>query len=455
MRVNGLRVGVLGKLLLTGLIGGVLMAATALPVVALTAFTVDRSSMAYEDLPEALQDPSISQASQLYANDGTTLITTFYDENRRDVTLDQVPKVVQDAVIAAEDSRFYEHHGVDFLGVIRAMVANSGSQRVQGASTLTMQYVRNVLKSDPSRTPEERDAATAVTPARKVLEIRYALALEKHLSKQEILERYLNIAYFGSGAYGIEAASQTYFSKEPSQLTLGEAATLAGMLQSPESDGGIGQAKVRRTYTLDAMVRGGAITQQQAAKADAEPLEFTKGSAPNDCVAARAGWGFFCDYFVKWWQSRSDTQDLRRGGYKIVTTLDPKIQDTAVQQVHTVYRDDSKFVAPMAVVAPGTGKVLALAVNRTYGDTFDQLVAGGGGLTGYQAGSTFKMFAMLAALEMGQPLNTIFDAPEKLVTHWKIETPGKNNCDGKWCVTNANPAWMDGMRTCGTDSAAR
>jgi membrane peptidoglycan carboxypeptidase len=442
VRVNGL-----GKLLLVGLIGGVLVAVAALPAAAVATFTINHTTMAYDELPDVLRNPSISQASYLYANDGKTLITTFYDENRRDITLDEVPKALQDAVIAAEDSRFYEHHGVDLWGLIRAAVANSSSERVQGASTLTMQYVRNVLKSDPSRTEEERKAATAVTPARKIQEIRYALTLEQHLSKREILERYLNIAYFGSGAYGVDAAAESYFSKEPSQLTLPEAATLAGMLQTPDSADGIEQAKVRRTYTLNAMVRTGAITLAQATEADAQALVFTKGSTPNNCVAARSGWSFFCDYFLQWWQSRSNLDSLRRGGYKIVTTLDPEIQDTALQQVHTVYGDGSKFVAPMAVVAPGTGKVLALAVNRSYGDTFDQLVAGGGGLSGYQAGSTFKMFAMLAALDAGLPLNTGFDAPERLVTEWPISTPGKNNCDGKWCVSNANPEWMDGYRT--------
>jgi membrane peptidoglycan carboxypeptidase len=451
MHARGIAIGGAGKLLLVGLIGGVLMAVAALPAAAVATFAMNHTSVTYDELPDVLKNPSISQSSYVYANDGTTLITTFYDENRRDVKLDQVPKVLQDAVIAAEDSRFYEHHGVDMFGVIRAMVANSSSDRTQGASTLTMQYVRNVLKSDPSRTEEERKAATAVTPARKIQEIRYAITLEKYLSKQDILERYLNIAYFGSGAYGVDAASEIYFSKEPSQLTLAEAATLAGMLQSPESAGGVDQAleqaKVRRTYTLNAMAKAGSITVQQAAQADAEPLEFHKGTTPNNCVAARPGWGFFCDYFLQWWQTRSSLQDLRRGGYKIVTTLDPNVQESAIEQVHTVYSDDSKFVAPMAVVQPGTGKVLALAVNRTYGQTFDQLVAGGNGLPGYQAGSTFKMFAMLAALESGLPLNTGFDAPEQLVTDWNIETPGKNNCDGKWCISNANPDWMDGYRT--------
>jgi membrane peptidoglycan carboxypeptidase len=364
-QADRVRVSRLGKLLLMGLIGGVLVAVAALPVAALATLAVRYSALAFDDLPQALRDPMVSQASYLYANDGKTLITTFYEEDRHDIPLDQVPKVLQDAVIAAEDSRFYEHHGVDLVGVIRAIVADSSSQRTQGASTLTMQYVRNVLKTDPNRTEEERQEATAVTPARKIQEMRYAITLEKYLSKRDILERYLNIAYFGSGAYGVDAASKSYFGKKPSQLTLAEAATLAGLLQSPDAADDAEQVKVRRTYTLNAMVKTGAITAQQATEAQAQPPAFHRAGTPNNCAAARAGWGFFCDYFVQWWQTRSNLLELRRGGYQIVTTLDPRLQDKALEQVHTVYADDSRFVAPMAVVQPGTGKVLALAVNRT------------------------------------------------------------------------------------------
>ncbi len=444
-----------GKVLLVAILAGVMGAVSLLPAAAVANWTLSHTALDYDDLPAALKNPTISQASYLYANDGTTLITTFYDENRRDVRLDQVAPVMRDAVVAAEDSRFFEHGGVDLVGVVRALVANSSTDRTQGASTLTMQYVRNVLKSDPTRSDSEREAATELSPGRKIQEARYAMALEERLSKEDILERYLNIAYFGSGAYGVDAASNLFFSKEPSDLTLSEAATLAGMLQSPEADGGTERALVRREYTLNAMVGTGAITLGQAAAANAEELVFKRGTTPNNCVAAQAGTGFYCDYFRQWWESQEAfgatiderKQALRQGGYRIVTSLDPSIQANAVAQVHTVYGDDSKFAAPMAVVQPGTGKVLALAVNRVYGDTFDQLVAGGNGLEGYQAGSTFKIFAMLAALEAGLPLNTGFNAPAQLVTGWAQDAPGKNNCGGKWCVTNSNPQWMDGYRT--------
>ncbi|MEU8081687.1 transglycosylase domain-containing protein [Catellatospora citrea] len=452
------------RLTLLAVVAGAVVAAGAMPAAALANWAVEKSAPAYDTLPEVLKHPTTAQASYLYANDGQTVVTTFYDENRRDVTLAEVAPVVPQAVVAAEDARFYSHHGVDLKGVLRAVVANGASGGVsQGASTLTMQYVRNVLKSDPSLSAEQRAEATEQTPARKIREARYALAVEKELSKAQILERYLNIAYFGSGAYGIYAASHTYFSKDPAQLSLSEASLLAGLLQSPEADsplnGGIERALARRDYVLTAMTGTGAITAAQAEAAKATTPVIKKGSSPNDCTASRAGWGFFCDYFRSWWRDQDtfgDTaedreQALRQGGYRIVTTLDPKLQNAAQAQVAKVYGYTDKRALPMAVVEPGTGKVLALAVNRYYsaapgaGNTMNQLVAGGTGIHGYQAGSTFKMFTMLAALEAGKTLDTRFDAPSKLVTAWP-EAPGPASCDGFWCPRNANPAYMDGER---------
>ena len=154
-----------------------------------------------------------------------------------DVPLAEVAPVMRQAIIAAEDTRFHEHSGVDVRGVVRAFTANQGAGETrQGASTLTMQYVRNVLSNDPRLSERQRAAATELTTARKIQEMRYALALERELSKDEILARYLNIAYFGAGAYGVAAASRRYFSKPPAELTLAEAALLAGLVRSPDTD---------------------------------------------------------------------------------------------------------------------------------------------------------------------------------------------------------------------------
>ncbi|MEV4200033.1 transglycosylase domain-containing protein [Micromonospora globbae] len=458
--------------LLAGVLAGLVLAVAALPGNLLFGLVTRSALGAYAALPDALRTPATPQRSYIYANDGKTLITTFYDVNRTDVPLSEIAPVMRQAIVAAEDRRFYDHGGADLRGLLRAVVANvTGGGTEQGGSTLTMQYVRNVLKTDPSRTAEERKAATDPTVGRKLQEIRYASALEKSLSKDEILNRYLNIAYFGSGAYGIAAASQRYFGKEPAELTLAEAALLAGLVQSPDAyspiDGDKDAALARRAYVLDSMVETGAITAEQAAQAKAEKLTLHPTEQPNGCTATAQGhddWGFFCDYLRRWWLTQpafgstaeEREQALRRGGYTVVTSLDPEIQATAQKQATGVYGYGNKRALPIAAVEPGTGRVLAMAVNRHYSlaanpdgqanhpNTVNPLISGGGGVDGYQAGSTFKLFTMLAALESGRTLSTGFDAPARLPTRYPAE--GEGSCDGHWCPANANPEWMDGYR---------
>ncbi|MER7460905.1 transglycosylase domain-containing protein [Micromonospora sp. NPDC126480] len=457
--------------LLAGVLAGLVLAAAALP--AALVFGVGFSALAapYSELPNTLRTPPTAQRSNLYASDGTTLITSFYQEDRVDVPLHEVAPVMRQAIIAAEDARFHEHSGVDLRGVIRALTANSSGGSRQGASTLTMQYVRNVLSSDPRLTERQRRAATEISATRKVQEMRYALALERELGKDEILTRYLNIAYFGAGAYGVAAASKRYFSKSPADLTLAEAALLAGLVRSPDTDdpinGDADAAVQRRAYVLGQLVETGQIQAAEAAGANAEPLALRPSETPNDCTAVPAAhndWGFFCDWFTRWWNAQDafgKTVDerqlaLRRGGYSIVASLDPAVQRAATEQVRRIYPAESPYALPTAVVQPGTGRVLAMAVNRNYSvdanpngsknrpNTVNQLVAGGGAIQGYQAGSTFKLFTVLAALESGLPLSTEFDAPDRILTGYPVTGP--TSCDGYWCPRNANSS-MDGEHT--------
>ncbi|MFY1623914.1 transglycosylase domain-containing protein [Micromonospora sp. WMMD735] len=448
--------------LLAGLLAGLVLAVAALPGNLLAGLATRAVLGAFDDLPAALRTPATPQRSYLYANDGKTLLTTFYDVNRTDVPLAEIAPTLRQAIVAAEDRRFYSHGGADLRGMARALVANvTGGGTAQGGSTLTMQYVRNVLKSDPSRTAEEREAATEQTVGRKLQEIRYATELEKTLSKDEILNRYLNIAYFGSGAYGVAAASQRYFGKAPADLTLAESALLAGLVQSPDEyspiDGDRDAALQRRGYVLDSMVATGAVTAAEADAARAEKLTLHPTAQPNGCTATvTADAGFFCDYLRRWWleqpafgaTAQEREQALRRGGYRVVTSLDPDVQATAAAEARKVYPADDARALPIAAVEPGTGRVLALAVNREYGvgdgQTVNPLVSGGGSITGYQAGSTFKLFTMLAALENGRTLSTGFDSPSRLTTRFPAE--GEASCGGRWCPANANPARMDGYR---------
>jgi membrane peptidoglycan carboxypeptidase len=467
-----MRIRSVWALLGCAVLAGLVLAAAALPVSAVLGLSAKAAADTFLDLPSELRTPPPPQATYVYANDGKTLLTTFYDENRREIPIGDVATVMQQAIVAAEDSRFYSHGGVDLRGVLRALVTDAHSgEAAQGASTLTMQYVRNALQNDPDLTPQQRIEATADTPARKLREIRYAVQLEKEMSKQDILEHYLNIAYFGHGAYGISAAAQAYFGKPASQLGLPEAALLAGMVQAPDAYDPIGgdttPAMTRRAYVLDAMAKMGVITTDQATQAKAAPIGLNPQRQPNDCASVAPehnDWGFFCDYFRQWWDTQTQFGStvaerdgaLRTGGYTVVTSLDPSIQATALAQSLKVYPYGSARAMPMAVVAPGTGRVLALAVNRHYSldanppehpkypNTVNQLVAGGGSVTGYQSGSTFKLFTMLAALEAGKTLDTVFNAPSPLVSSFP-GTPGV--CGGRYCPVNDNPQWMDGPRT--------
>ena len=463
--------GVLGLIALT-VAAALVVAGIALPGVLLVGSATTTVAQSVRSLPDGIDPGNPAQPSKLYAADGTTQIATFYTEYRKAVTIKQIAPVMQKAIVAAEDRRFYEHGAVDTKGVLRAAAANiKGGGVDQGASTLTMQYVRNVLKSDTSATAAERKAATQDTLARKLQEVRYASELEHTQTKQQILVAYLNIAYFGAGAYGIEAAAQRYFSTTAAKLTLPQAALLAGLVQSPDSYNPISRSQKaamdRRAYVLTSMKTMGAITAAQAKTATAKKIGLHPKEFPTSgCTGVPAGhddWGFFCDYFLRWWNGQAAfgktvaqrQSKLQTGGYKIVTSLQPDVQATAKEQSLAVYGYGDPKALPIAVVQPGTGRILAMAVNRHFGlptssnpdpsITVAPLISAGGGLTGYQAGSTFKMFTMLAALESGLPLNTQFDAPSQLRTHWR--TDDTSVCDGFYCPSNESPSFMDGPRT--------
>src|SRR5689334_661396 len=309
---GGGRGGALARLSGVLVLIGALVGVAAIPAGAVLLTAARWSDQQRSQLPAQLLNPPTAQVTRVYASDGKTLITTFYDEDRHDVALGQIAGVMQQAIVAAEDVRYYQHGGVDLKGAVRALVTDAQSgQAAQGASTITMQVVRNVLKEDPTLTAAERAAATADTPSRKLKEIQYAIELEQRLSKQQILQNYLNIVYFGDGAYGVEAAARRIFGTTPAKLDLAQAAMIAGIVQSPDADNPISgdraKAKARQLYVLGAMQKAGMITADQQRKAAAEKLTFGGATPPNGCVDATGttdGWGFFCDYVRTWFDAQ-------------------------------------------------------------------------------------------------------------------------------------------------------
>ncbi|PWR09362.1 glycosyl transferase [Micromonospora acroterricola] len=467
------------SLLVCGLLAGVVVAAAAFPAVAMSGLAAKAGAETFGALPTELTVARAPQISYLMASDGKTPLATMYDENRRDVKLADISPYMQKAIIAAEDHDFYKHNGVDINGVARAFVnnQNEGAGR-QGASTLTMQYVRLAIAYSASH-PADVVAATEDTSARKLREMRLALQVDKEFSKEDILTRYLNLASFGNGAYGIYAASQVYFGKPPSKLKIEEAALLAGMVKAPTTNdpttkAGFPLALDRRNYVIQNMLDIKAITQQEADAAKATKLVVKDKRTPNGCVAANVNsWGFFCDYFYRWWMQQetfgSTTYDrerrLKSGGYTVVTSIDVQAQRGADRAVRKAKSENSKEAAMVAVVEPGTGRVRALAVNRqfklddpkkptnkissdpaksrkgirgNYPATVNPLLTGGDGITGYQAGSTFKIFTIVAALEKGIPLSYTFNAPQQFRSEYKIQ-PGPAACPGTnlYCPTNS------------------
>jgi membrane peptidoglycan carboxypeptidase len=424
--------------LLASAVTGLLLAGVAFPIVGGLGLTAKAGADEFLVLPAELQQTTLAQRSKILASDGS-LLAILYRENRVLAELRFIPDLTRKAFIAVEDARFYAHHGIDYKGTLRAAVENSQAGSVtQGGSTLTQQYVKNALLQAAS-TKAGQNAAVEATLDRKLKEARYALAIEKELSKDEILERYLNIAYFGNGVYGVGTASNFYFGKPAKDLTLDEGALLAGIVQSPgrfdpvkaRQDPKLMQRLLdRRNLVLRRMAAEGFITEDRRAQTAASTPQFKISPVLSGCENPAVQAPFFCDYVRRVLEetpvgealgkTKEERQDrLLAGGLTIRTTLDPVVQK-AVQTAadERVPRDDP-YQAATAInsVEPGTGDVKAMAVNRFYseqkkpGHTKVNLAIGGS--SGMQAGSTFKPFVLTAALQQGLPLGLSLYSPNK------------------------------------------
>jgi membrane peptidoglycan carboxypeptidase len=435
----------IGGIVVAAVVAGLLLGLMITPFVGGVGVVTRDVVKNFESLPDSLSTPPLPQRSLILASDGSVLASLFY-QNRVEVPLTSISPAMRQATVAIEDSRFLDHHGVDLRGILRSLATNASAGGIQqGSSTLTMQYVKNVLVNQATN-PQELDSARGKSSTRKLREVRYALGLEKIFTKGDILERYLNIAYFGAGAYGVEAAARRYFSKPAAELSLAEAATLAGIVQQPTAFDPLRNPELsteRRNVVLRRMAELGYITTEEADRAALTSMTslLNPSLTTNGCTSSYAP--FFCDYVLE--TIRKDpvfgaTPEereafLRRGGYTIRTTLDPKTQSAAFAAV-TKYiptNDPSKRAAAISMVQPGTGNVLAMTQNRDWGTagrgktTYNYNVGTDmGGVIGMQAGSTFKVFTLAAAIEAGvSPFEYVSAYSPKTFTNFKNCTTGK------------------------------
>lgn len=437
---------------------GVLTACLAIPFAGLVGVAAKDVSTGMVNLPESLEAKDLSQKTRIYDVNGN-LIASLYDQNRINVPLQSISRPMVKAIVAIEDYRFYDHGALDLKGTLRAFVtnqANGGS--VQGGSSITQQMVKQTLLYQ-AETDEERKAATEETYARKIRELRYAIAFEKNHTKDWILERYLNIAYFGDGAFGVQSAARHFFSKNAKDLNLLEAATLAGLVKNPVGYDPIDnpeRAESRRNTVLDRLAQLGVLTEKKAERLKGTPIKKTLDieTAPNGCQQSRAP--FFCDYVVSWLLKDpvlGDTPKERRttlknGGLTINTTLDLDMQKAADDSVSAHVFPTDQAIGGLAMVEPGSGDVRALAQSRPMGkdkaagQTYLNYVVPKkyGDANGFQAGSTFKVFVLASAINQGIPLSTTINAPpEMLIPDEEFETcDGPYAGDGEgWPVSNS------------------
>ena len=470
----------LGAFVATAMVIGLLVAGVAMPAVGAIG-SVTRSGIdVFDSLPTSFTAAPLSQQSNLTDVTGQPM-TTLYDENRVIVPLTSVAPIMQKAQVAIEDSRFYEHGGLDVRGVVRAVVSNAQGDVVQGGSTLTQQYVKLLLQETALKAGDPAAASAATTRTglagltRKLQELKYSIQLEKTQTKAQILQGYLNITYYGDRAYGVEAASRHYFSHGAKTLSVVESALLAGLVQNPSTTDPINnpaKALARRNVVLDRMLELNVITKKDHNAARAVPIaQMLHVSQPQNSCAGAGDNAYFCEYALQYVlldpsfnATLGKTVEERkakiyRGGLTIKTSIEPgfsaMMRNEIVQRVPQGYDERGIKIGSAAVsVDPNSGQVRGMAQNTQYSSSstaWDHTSVNWavdykyGGSGGFHFGSTAKAFALVTALENGLPINTRVQAreasPGNPTSYTNKDFPGGSDACGiypgnPWSVKN-------------------
>ena len=432
---------------------GVLAAGLVIPWIGALSSSLNEASRTVADAPK-LPMTGLMQRSQILDRNGE-VIANLYDQNRVTVPLDRISRPMIAAIVAIEDHRYFQHGPLDLQGTLRALVTNQVSgETVQGGSSITQQLVKLTLLSQAT-THAERKAATEGSLGRKVRELRYAIGLEQEHSKEWILERYLNLAYFGDGAYGIQSAARHYFSTDASELTRVQAAMLAGLVKNPtdyDPTNDRGAALKRRNTVLTRMAQLGAVPDRTASRLQRRGLGLQVAATQNGCNTSAAP--FYCDYVVATLRrdptlGSTPSQRLRRlhtGGLTVHTALDLRYQRAAEQAVATRVDPTDQAIGALAMIEPGSGEVRALAQSRPMGGASERgqtyvnhlTPREVGGAAGFQGGSTFKAFVLASAIEQGVPLDTTYPTPNTATYDQTAyaNCPGEPSFAGTFTVGN-------------------
>lgn len=475
-------------------LAGMLVAVAVTPAVAVAGESTSGAVAFFEDLPSYLDVQTPQQVSSVYATKGgkQVKIASFYAENRTNVTADQMADTLKQAAIDTEDPRYYDEGGIDVLGTLRGVAATVVGGDVQGGSSITQQYVKNVLVQQCEELTGKDQAATAkkveacyqdaagVTPQRKLQEMRYAIAVNKKYSKDDILTGYLNIVGLGGRVYGAEAGAEYYFGVHAKDLSLVQSATLVAILNNPSnlridvpsdkdngSANGYALTKERRDYVLRRMQAHGSITKAAMTKAIATPVTPRITETANGCstAATNADAGYFCDYvrdqvlqdpaFGKTAAARIATLDTK--GLQIHTSLDLDLQSQAQTALSTYVPSTMAGVdvgGSNVTVEPGTGRIMSMVQNTSYtqgdnaaaGSTAVNYSAdsGYGNSGGFQTGSTYKVFTLAEWLATGHTLSESVSTTEHTFQNSEFTNSCQNVSGGTWPVANAEsvPASM-------------